>query len=78
MYVRSRRRRADLTEDFSGYPRSESSARGFIGFGEERGGGRDDRVVSEGLQKNKSSKSDKQLGVFVMRGLELRSSMSLG
>ena len=25
------------TEDFSGDPRSESSARGFIGFGEETG-----------------------------------------
>ena len=25
------------TEDLSGDPRSESSARGFIGFGEERG-----------------------------------------
>ena len=25
------------TEDFSGDPRSGSSARGFIGFGEERG-----------------------------------------
>ena len=35
------------TEDFSGDPRSGSSARGFIGFGEERG--IDDRVVSEGL-----------------------------
>ena len=36
------------TEDFRGDPRSESSARGFIGFGE---GGRDDRVVSAGLRK---------------------------
>ena len=26
------------TEDFSGDPRSASSARGFIGFGEEEGG----------------------------------------
>ena len=26
------------TEDFSGDPRNESSARGFIGFGEEGGG----------------------------------------
>ena len=26
-----------MTEEFSGDPRSESSARGFIGFGEERG-----------------------------------------
>ena len=25
------------TENFSGNPRSESGARGFIGFGEERG-----------------------------------------
>ena len=33
-------------EDFSGDPRSRSSARGFIGFGEK---GRDDRVVTKGL-----------------------------
>ena len=38
------------TEDFSDDPRCGSSARGFIGFGAE-GGGRDDRVVSEGLRK---------------------------
>ena len=37
------------TEDFRGHPRSGRSARGFVGFGEE--GGRDDRVVSKGLQK---------------------------
>ena len=37
------------SEDFSGDPRSGSSARGFIDFGEE--GGHDDRVVSEGLRK---------------------------
>ena len=36
------------TEDFSGDPRSGSSAREFIGFGEE---GRDNRVVSGGLRK---------------------------
>ena len=36
--MHSRRRRVDLkTEDFSGDPRSGSSARGFIGFGEVRG-----------------------------------------
>ena len=35
------------TEDFSGDPRSGSSARAFIGFGEE---GRYGRVVSEGLR----------------------------
>ena len=35
---------------------------------------RDDRVMS----KNKSSRSGKQLEGFVMRGLELRSSMNLG
>ena len=40
-------------------------------------GVRYDRVVSEGLRK-KSSRSGKQLGGFVMRGLELRSSMNLG
>ena len=38
------------TEDLSGDPSSGSSEKGFIGFGEE-GGGRDDRVVSEGLRK---------------------------
>ena len=31
--------------------------------------GRNDRVVSEGLRKNKSSRSGKQLEGFVMRGL---------
>ena len=30
------------------------------------------------VAKNKSSRSGKQLGGFVMRGLELRSSMNLG
>ena len=34
--------------------------------------GRDDRVLS--VAKNKSSRSGKQLGGFVMRGFELRSS----
>ena len=46
-----------------------------------RGGGRDDRLVSEAkrrVAKNKSSRSSKQLGGFVMRGLQLRSSMNLG
>ena len=38
---------------------------------------RDDRVVCEGLRKNKSSRSGKQLGGFVMRGLKFRSSMNL-
>ena len=37
-----------MTEDFSGDPRSTSSARGFIDFGEEW---RDDRVVNKGLRK---------------------------
>ena len=37
----------------------------------------DYRVVSEGLRKNKSSRSGKQLEEFVMGGLELRSSMNL-
>ena len=36
------------TEDFRCDSRSGSSARGFIGFGEE---GCDDRVASEGLRK---------------------------
>ena len=36
------------TEDFRCDPRSGSTARGFINFGEE---GRDGRVVSEGLRK---------------------------
>ena len=49
MQVRSRRRWANLRPDFSGDPRSGSSVRGFIDFGDERG--RDDRVVSEGLRK---------------------------
>ena len=60
------------TEDFSGDPRCGSSARGFIGFGEE--GARSERRVV----KNKSSRLSKQLGGFVMRGLELRSSMNFG
>ena len=64
------------TEDFRGDPRSGSSARGFIGFGE--GGGRDHRVVSEWFRNDKSSRSGKQLGGFVMRGLEMKSSMNLG
>ena len=61
------------TEDFSGDPRSGSSARGFIGFGEEGGVSSERRIA-----KNKSSRSSKQLGGFVMRGLELTSSMNLG
>ena len=40
--------------------------------------GRDDRAVSEGLRKNKSSRSGKQLRGFVMRRLELRLSINLG
>ena len=62
------------TEDFVGDQRSESSARGFIGFGEE--GRRDDRVRR--VAKNKSSISGKQLEGFIMRELQLRSSMNLG
>ena len=37
--------------------------------------GRDDRVVSEGLQK-KVEQIGKQMGGFVMKRLELRSSMN--
>ena len=44
------------TEDFRDDPRSGSSMRGFIGFGEE---GRDDRVVSEGLRK--ISRADREI-----------------
>ena len=48
---------------------------GFIGFGAEGGV----MIDSERrVAKNKSSRSGKQLGGFVMRGLELRSSMNLG
>ena len=61
--------------DFRGDPRCGSSARGFIGFGEDGG------VIScneRMVAKNKSSRSGKQLGGFVMSGLELGLSMNLG
>ena len=40
--------------------------------------GRDGSNNERRVAKNKSSRSGKQLGGFVMRGLELRSSMNLG
>ena len=63
------------TEDFSGDPRSGSSAKGFIGFGAEGAWwSSSERTIA----KNKSSRSGKQLGEFVIRGFELRSLMNLG
>ena len=49
------------TGDFSDDPRSGSSARGFIGFGEE-GRGRDDRVVSKGFEKISRADRESSLG----------------
>ena len=40
--------------------------------------GRDDLLVSEWLRNYKSSRSGKQLGGFVMRGLEMKSSVNFG
>ena len=64
------------TEDFRSDPRSGSSARGFIGFGEEEG--RDDRVVSEGLRKISQADRASNPGRVCNERTELRSSMNLG
>ena len=57
-------------ENFSGDPRSGAEQEDLLVLVRRE---HDDRVVSEGL-----SRSGKQLRRFVMRGLELRSSMNLG
>ena len=73
--MRSRRRRADLRVSISGVIQGVGAVREDLLVLVRSG--RDDRVVSEGLRKI-SRRSGKQLGGFVMRGLELRSSMNLG